>query len=387
MSDAVILIEGDRITAVGSDLAVPEGFEVIDLGGATLLPGLIDCHTHLTHEPRDFYADRFRRSPVDNAVVAHVYAKRTLEAGFTTVRNLGAREFIDVALRNAIDEGFVTGPRMQISTMGVGATGSHFDLSGFSPYLSFDQFSGIADGVDEIRKLIRFEIKNGADVIKIAATAGVLSEEESVGAPQYSQEEMNAAVEEAAMWGKNVAAHAHGTEGIKRAVRAGVVSIEHGSLIDNEGISLMRERGTYLVSNIYAPDYYLAKYAQLGYPEKMLEKGRSIARLRRENFRRSVEGGVKIAFGTDAAVIPHGWNARQFATYVEWGLTPMQAIQSATTTAAELLGWADRVGRIAPGMYADIVAVEGDPLADITELERVHFVMKGGVVYKNEGGN
>src|SRR6266545_2380439 len=380
--DAVILIEADRITAVGPGLAIPPGTEVIDLSHSTVLPGLIDCHTHITSQSGNYYEDIFRKSPIDVAVITHVYARRTLEAGFTTVRDVGAGEFIDVALRNAINRGDVVGPRMQVATLTVGATGGHGDTNGFSPYLKFGGFSGLADGVDEIRKLIRLEVKYGADLIKMLATAGVLSEEESVGAPQFSQEEMNVIVEEAKMWGKRVAAHAHGAEGIKRAVRAGVTSIEHGSLIDDEGVKMMKECGTYLVADIYNDDYILAEFAKLGYPEKIIEKERMVGRTQRENFQKAAKAGVKLAFGTDAGVYPHGWNAKQFAHMVKWGLTPMQAIQTATINAADLLGWNDKVGVIAPGAFADIIAVDGDPLKDVTELERVKFVMKGGVVYK-----
>jgi len=381
-NNAFILIEGDKITAVGPNVTVPAEVEVIDLKDKTVLPGLIDCHTHMTFQPGNYYEDIFRKSPIDVAVVAHIYARRTLEAGFTTVRDVGAGEFIDVALRNAINRGEVVGPRMQVATLTVGATGGHGDTNGFSPYLKFGSFSGLADGVDEIRKLIRFEVKYGADLIKMLATAGVLSEEESVGAPQFSQEEMNAIVEEAKMWGKRVAAHAHGAEGIKRAVRAGVTSIEHGSLIDDEGIKMMKERGTYLVADIYNDDYILAEFSKLGYPDKIIEKERMVGRTQRENFQKAAKAGVKLAFGTDAGVYPHGWNAKQFAHMVKWGLTPAQAIQAATVNAADLLGWNDKVGVIAPGAFADIIAVDGDPLKDVTELERVKFVMKSGVVYK-----
>jgi imidazolonepropionase-like amidohydrolase len=381
-NNAVILIEGDKITAVGPNVAVPAEVEVIDLKDKTVLPGLIDCHTHMTFQPGNYYDDIFRKSPIDVAVIAHVYARRTLEAGFTTVRDVGAGEFIDVALRNAINRGDVVGPRMQVATLTVGATGGHGDTNGFSPYLKFGGFSGLADGVDEIRKLIRLEVKYGADLIKMLATAGVLSEEESVGAPQFSQEEMNAIVEEAKMWGKRVAAHAHGAEGIKRAIRAGVTSIEHGSLIDDEGVRMMKERGTYLVADIYNDDYIIAEFAKLGYPEKIIEKERMVGRTQRENFQKAAKAGVKLAFGTDAGVYPHGWNAKQFAHMVKWGLTPTQAIQTATVNAADLLGWNDKVGVIAPGAFADIIAVDGDPLKDVTELERVKFVMKGGIVYK-----
>lgn len=383
LENGVVLVEGDRIVAVGSNLPIPAGMEIVDLGSCTLLPGLIDCHTHLTGgDPRNYYEQIFRQSPIDYAVEAHVYARRTLEAGFTTVRDVGAEEFVDVALRKAIDAGLVVGPRMQVATLGIGATGSHADLTGFSPYLEFRGFSEIADGIDEIRKAVRVRVKNGADLIKVVATAGVLTEEESAGGPQYRQEELNALVEEASMWGKKVAAHAHGAEGIKRAVRAGAVSIEHGSLIDEEGIRLMKERGTYLVADIYNDDYILAEFARLQYPEKIIEKEKQVGLLQRENFQRAVRAGVKIAFGTDAGVYPHGWNAKQFAHAVRWGLTPIEAIQAATGNAAALLGWSDKVGAIAPGLYADMIAVDGDPLKDITELERVRFVMKGGIVYK-----
>lgn len=391
LTNQAILVEGDRIKEIGPAQTVssraPAGAQVVDLGSATVLPGLIDCHTHITTQPENYYDDMFRKSAIDAAVVAHVYARRTVEAGFTTIRDVGAGEFIDVALRNAINSGAIVGPRMQVATLTVGATGGHGDISGFSPYIKFGGFSGIADGVDEIRKLIRFEIKSGADLIKLIATAGVLSEEESVGAPQYTQEEMNAVVEEAAMWGKKVAAHAHGAEGIKRAVRAGVASIEHGSLLDDEGIKLMKERGTYLVADVYNDDYIITEYTRLGYPEKIIEKERKIGRAQRENFERAVKAGVKIAFGTDSGVYPHGWNAKQFAHMVRWGMTPMQAIQSATVSAADLLGWSDRIGSIEQGRFADIIAVSGDPIADVTVLERVFFVMKGGKVIKNTPTN
>jgi imidazolonepropionase-like amidohydrolase len=386
-----ILIEDKKIKEVGPietiAAKVSHNAATIDLTNYTVLPGLIDCHTHLWWQPESYLDDTFRKSPIDWAVTAHVYAKKTLEAGFTTVRDLGAPEYVDVALRKAIDAGKIPGPRMQVATQAVGSTGGHNDITGFSPYLKFDNFSGIADGVDQIRKLIRTEIKNGADVIKLIATAGVLSEEESVGAPQYSQEEMNAVVEEAAMWGKRVAAHAHGAEGIKRAVKAGVASIEHGSLLDEEAIQLMKTHGTYLVADIYNDDYLLAEYSKLGYPQKTIEKEKLVGRTQRENFKRAAQAGVKIAFGTDAGVYPHGWNAKQFSKMVEWGLTPMQAIQSATINAADLLGWQDRIGSIEQGRFADLIAVQGDPLEDIKVLEKVGFVMKGGTIIKNLATN
>ena len=382
----VVVIQGDRITQVGAGLATPAGAEVIDLGAATLLPGFIDCHTHVTAQPgENFYVDLFKRSPIDNAVMSHVYAWRTLEAGFTTIRNVGAEEYVDIALRNAIERGDVAGPRMRVSGLPLSATGGHGDLNGYSPYLSFKTFSGIADGVDQIRKVVRMNVRQGADVIKVLATAGVLSEEESEGAPQYSQEELNALVEEAHMWDRRVAAHAHGAEGIKRAIKAGVNSVEHASFIDDEGIRLAKEKGTYLVMDIYNDDYIMTEYKKRGYPDTILEKERKVGRTQRENFRKAWQAGVKMAYGTDSGVYPHGDNGKQFAKMVEWGMTPMQAIESATTWAADLLGWSDRVGSVQNGRFADLVAVSADPLANISVLEHPQFVMKGGVVYRKDG--
>ena len=344
----------------------------------------MDCHTHITSQPKNYYEDIFRRSPIDYAVTTHVYARRTLEAGFTTVRDVGAGEFIDIALRNEVNAVTVPGPRILCAGLALGSTGGHADLNGFSPYLSFREVSpSVADGVDAIRKAVRTNIKYGADWIKILASAGVLSEEESVGAPQYTPEEMKAAVDEAALWGRKVAAHAHGAEAIKMAIRAGVASIEHGSLIDDEGIRLMKERGTWLVADIYNDDYIIAEYSRLGYPEKIIEKERLVGRLQRENFRKAAKAGVKIAYGTDAGVYPHGWNGKQLGKMVEWGLTPMQAIQAATVSAADLIGWKTKVGQLATGYFADLVAASGDPIADVTALEKPEFVMKGGAIYKN----
>ncbi|HVF73153.1 MAG TPA: amidohydrolase family protein [Chthoniobacterales bacterium] len=383
-----VFIEGDKVKLAGpvADITKNAGpnVRVIDLGNVTVLPGLIDCHTHVTGQPENYYEDIFRKSPIDIATTSHVFARRTLLAGFTTIRNVGADEYTDIALRKAIEDGKVPGPRMLCSAVAIGSTGGHADLNGFSPYLEFKLIApGIANGPDEIRKAVRRNIKYGADWIKILASAGVLSEEEAVGAPQYSVEEMKAAVDEAALWGRKVAAHAHGTEAIKMAVRAGVASIEHGSLIDDEGIRLMKEHGTWLVADIYNDDYILAEYTRLGYPQKIIEKEKMVGRVQRENFRKAFQAGVKCAFGTDAGVYPHGWNARQLAKCVEWGMTPMQALQSATTGAADLIGWKSRVGQLAPGFFADLVAVKGDPLKDIAVLEKVDFVMKGGTIYKN----
>jgi imidazolonepropionase-like amidohydrolase len=382
IDNAVIVIDSGRITSVTSGGKLPTATRMYDLGNATVLPGLIDVHTHLSGESHDYYTDLFRRSPIDAAVRAHVYAKRTLEAGFTTVRDVGAPELIDVALRNAINEGVVEGPRMLVATLALSATGGHGDLNGFSPYIHFQQMSNIADGVDEVRKAVRVNVKYGADWIKVLASAGVLSEEEAVGAPQYSQEELNAIVAEATTWGRKVAAHAHGAEAIKRATRAGVASIEHGGLVDEEGVRLMKEHGTYLVPDIYTDAYILEHGKELGLPDKIIEKERQLRKAQNVNWRRAIAAGVKMAFGTDAGVYPHGTNAKQFKYLLELGLTPLQTIQMATSNAADLLGWSDKVGTLVPGAWADLIAVRGDPLSDVTVLERPAFVMKGGTIYR-----
>jgi len=382
----LILIRHDSIIQVASNITIPKDATIIDLSKYTVLPGLIDCHTHITSQPSgDYYADIFRKTPVDVAITAHIYAKKTLEAGFTTVRDLGAAGLVDIALRNAINNGDVVGPNIYAATLFIGATGSHGDLNGFSPYLEFNMpkgMSGVANGVEGVREQVRFNIKNGADVIKFGASAGVLSEEESVGAPQYTQDEMNAIVSESKMWGRKAAAHAHGAEAIKMAVRAGVASVEHGSLVDAEGIQLMKEHGTYLVSDVYDDEYILSEYAKLGYPEKIINKEKMVGKLQRENFQKAVEAGVKIAFGTDAGVYPHGWNAKQFKWMTRFGLSPMGAIQAATINAADLIGIKEKTGSIKAGKKADIIAVLTNPIDDITSLEQVQFVMKSGVVYK-----
>ena len=390
-NNVVILVVGDRIQSVGpaQTAQIPAGSTVIDLSRATVLPGLIDCHTHLS-----FRADRydeiyaFKDTPFDYAFNAVVHARKTLEAGFTSVRDVGSPPFLAVDLRNYINEGFIPGPRVVASGPAISITGGHGDLNNYSPQTRVSMFPEerdfqIADGVDQVRHVVRAQVKYGVDVIKILATGGVLSKGDSPGAPQYTLEELKTAAEEAHMAGRKIAAHAHGTQGIKNAILAGIDSIEHASLIDDEGIRLAKERGVYLVMDIYNDDYIRGKAVEFGLPKENLEKEKMVGELQRQNFAKAVKAGVKMAFGTDAGVYPHGDNAKQFYYMVKYGMTPAQAIRAATSSAADLIGRAKDVGTVEPGKYADLIAVTADPLADVRALENVGFVMKGGVVYKD----
>lgn len=388
----LIVIEADRIKAVGpaDAVSVPDGAEVIDLAGMTVLPGLIDCHTHLGSRADSFDEIlKFKRTHFQSAFAAVLNARKTLEAGFTTVRDLGSKPFLAVDLRESINEGFLIGPRVVASGPGISITGGHGDLNSYAPHVRVSMFPEerdfqVADGIDQIRHTVRAQIKYKVDVVKVHATGGVMSLGDAPGAPQFSLEELRVLVQEAHALGRKVAAHAHGAEGIKNAVRAGVDSIEHGSLIDDEGIRLMVENRTWLVSDIYNDDYLLGKAIETKLPQESIDKERMIGQLQRENFAKCVKAGVRIAYGTDAGVYPHGDNAKQFAYMVRYGLTPAQAIRSATADAAELLGRSNDVGRVAPGHYADLVAVPGDPVADIRMMERIGFVMKGGKVVRDE---
>ena len=390
--DRVIAIEGDRIRTVGStkDVVIPDGAEVIDLSKATVLPGLIDAHTHLgSRADRYDEINKFKDTPNHSAFAAVLNARKTLEAGFTTVRDVGSRPFLAVDLRDSIEEGFLVGPRVVASGPGISITGGHGDLNRYAPQVRVSMFPEehdfkIADGVDQVRHVVRAQIKHGVDVIKVNASGGVLSRGDSPGAPQYTLEELRALVDEAHAAGRKVAAHAHGAQGIKNAVYAGVDSIEHGSLIDDEGIRLMVDRGTWLVADIYNDDYLLGKAIEFKLPAESIAKEKAIGQLQRDNFAKAVKAGVKVAYGTDAGVYPHGDNGMQFYYMVKYGLTPARAIRSATSDAAELLGRSEQVGRVAPGLYADLIAVSADPLANVRVLEKVGFVMKGGKVVKDD---
>lgn len=386
-SDQAILIEGERIKAVGpaATLQAQAGAaaRVIDLGNVTMLPGLIDTHTHLTYGLNIGHPESLAMSVPREALQGARHARQTLLAGFTSVRNLGARGYSDVALRDAIDAGDVIGPRMVVSGPAIGSTGGHMDCGMLSPEFAF-RAEGVADGKDAVMRKTREVIKYGADVVKVAVTGGVLSKGTSVGNGQYSDEELVALVQEAHRLGRKVAAHAHGAEGLKQALRAQVDSIEHGSLIDEQGIKLLKQRGAYLVPTLYAAEWLIENATpQMAQPD-MIQKAREMLPIARQNLSRALQAGVKVAFGTDSSVYPHGLNAREFAVMVKLGFSPLQAIQAATISAADLLGWNDRVGQLQPSYYADVIAVAGDPLTDVTVLENVAFVMKGGQVVKDE---
>jgi imidazolonepropionase-like amidohydrolase len=377
-----VVVTDGRITAVGkaSD-AIPDGAKVVDLPGATLLPGLIDMHVHLDSVAEIGGYNSLQYSDAFWSVVQTYNAKVTLEAGFTTVRNVGSAEFDDVGLREAIDGGYVPGPRIVTATYAIGATGGHCDSTYFPP--SMDQKSPYnVDSPDEGRKVVRTLKKYGAQVIKICATGGVFSHGDEPGQQQLTLAEMTAIVDEAHMAGLKVAAHAHGAAGIKDAIRAGVDTIEHASLVDDEGIKLALQKGAYFSMDIYNTDYTQAEGKKNGVLEDNLRKDRDIGEIQRENFRKALKAGVKMIFGTDAGVYPHGTNARQFAVMVRYGATPLQAIQAATLTAAQALGREKDVGQVAVGRYGDLIAVAGDPLVDVTTLEKPVFVMKGGAVVK-----
>jgi imidazolonepropionase-like amidohydrolase len=378
----VTIVDG-RITAVAThDSAVPAGARRIDLAGMTLLPGLIDMHTHLTSDPR--YGGYRGLEFTDNfwTVVGVANAKRTLEAGFTTIRNVGSHNFDDVAIKQGIEQGLVPGPRIVPATYAIGATGGHCDSTQFPPSVTAPH-PAVANGAEEIRQTVRKLRKYGAEVIKFCGTGGVLSKTDAVGAQQYDLTEMKALVDEAHMLGLKVAVHAHGTAGIKDAIRAGVDTIEHASLADEEAFALAKQHGTWFSMDIYNDDYILAEGEKNGLFKESLEKERVIGLKQRQTFQAAVKAGVKMIFGTDAGVYPNGYNARQFAVMVKWGMTSMQAIQAATANAAEALGRGGDVGAIAVGRFGDLIAVAGDPLTDITRLQSVAFVMKGGEVVKS----
>ena len=383
LNDQTIVISGERITAVGpgASTGVPAGAELIDLSRATVLPGLIDVHTHLTGNPLLHGYRGLGEADIRAALYGARSARVTLEAGFTSVRNVGASGYGDVALRDAINDGDIIGPRMLVSAYAIGIQGGHCDENLLPPEFNYTG-KGVADGPWAARSKVREMVKYGADLIKICASGGVLSKGDEAGAQQYTLEEMKAIVEEAHKLGRKVAAHAHGASSIRDAILAGVDSIEHASLIDEEGIRLAREKGTYLSMDIYDDDYILQEGAKAGMLPESLRKEKEIGQLQRDNFRKAFQGGARMAFGTDAGVYPHGDNAKQFFYMIKYGMTSMQAIQSATINAADLMGWKNKVGSIAVGKFADIIAVDGDAAADATLLTRVKFVMKGGIVVR-----
>jgi imidazolonepropionase-like amidohydrolase len=386
LSDETFIIEDGRIVSAGPspETKAPPDAVRIELPNATVLPGLIDAHTHLTYDPRFGYEELGVSLP-RSALIGAKNARLTLQAGFTTVRNVGAEGYSDVALRDAINAGDVPGPRMLVSGPALGITGGHCD-NNLLPYEYHATGDGVADGIAAVQHKVRENIKYGSDLIKICATGGVLSKGDDPQASQYTLEEMKAIVADAHRLGRKVAAHAHGAQGILWASEAGVDSIEHGSYIDDAGIAEMKKNGTYLVPTLYLGDWFLENAERNHVPDFLLGKAKTVMPVARKNIAHAFASGVKVAFGTDAAVYPHGLNAREFAVMVKLGLTPLQAIQAATMNAADLLGWPGKVGSLEPGAWADLVAVDGDPLKDVATLEHVKFVMKGGEVVKNEYG-
>lgn len=383
-----VLVAGERILAVGDDALGGSWDERVDLGDATLVPGLIDLHTHLT-DAEDAYWEQVlvTTTPSEAALYGAANALTTLRSGFTTVRDMGpAWSFTDVDLRNIIDEGTLPGPRMMVAGNYVSATGGAGDARQFSIYVDVPVVQNLADGVDEVRSAVRTNLKNGADFIKILATGAVLSQGIPPGAQQYSDEELEVAVVEAGRWDRFVAAHAHGAEGIKAAIRAGVRTVDHGSMMDEEGIEmLLAQDYTYYVPTLYVGVIVPREGASMGIPEAQIQRSTEMMRYRNDTFRRALEAGLPIGFATDAGVFPHGRNAREFAIRVENGEDPMDAITAATSLNARIMGWENDVGSLEPGKFADVVAVPGNPLGDITAMERVFFVMKGGEVVRRDG--
>jgi imidazolonepropionase-like amidohydrolase len=387
VTGGVVVVQGNRITALGAGAAIPPDAVVIDLGDATLLPGFVDAHVHLTGESGDnWYKDQFdglMRQPAEQALLSTTYARKTIDAGFTSVRNVGASDYVDVGLRNAINNGWVVGPRMLVAIHAIGATGGHGDADPVPPARGFAQLGaidGVCNGPAECRAAVRYQIKYGADVIKFMPSGGVLSLSDPVDAPELSQDEMNAIVEESHHWGRKVAAHCHGDTAGKMAVQAGVDSIEHGSFLKPDTLATMRAKGVYLVPTLLAGEWITGKIDT--FPPPIAQKARAAMAARSDMFKNALKAGVKIAFGTDSAVSPHGLNAREFALMTGLGMSPAAALRSATSVGAALLGIDDRLGTLAVGKLADIVAVPGNPLEDITATERVSFVMKDGQVVK-----
>jgi imidazolonepropionase-like amidohydrolase len=385
--DQVVLIRGGKIEAIQAASArLPTGIPVIDLSRYTVLPGLIDCHSHLIGEPSTAdVLQPLERSEAQEAFSGVRNARATLLAGFTSVRDVGTyRAFVDVALRDAIDNGTVIGPRMKVAGAYVTVSTGAGELVGAAPDVTIPASFrfGVANSADQVRERVRAILNGGADFIKILATGAVFTRGTKPGVSEFTEEQIRAAVEQAAEYGTFVAAHAHGAEGIKRAVRAGVRSIEHGSLMDDEAIALMKQRGTWLVADIWNGDYTDSVGRAERWPADILRKNAETTEVQRLGFRKAVAAGVKIAYGTDSGIYPHGLNAMQLPYMVKYGMSPMQAVRSATLSAAQLMEWQDSVGSLAPGKYADIIAVEGDALADLRSFRKVAFVMKGGVVYQ-----